>query len=271
MGGLLGAVRSLVGNRDGPAKSASSKAGMDAGSEARLQYITDRWTDLKNAYIVYHQACWQSLLFYANQTWIDWDDARKIWTPLTPSDDWVPRPRINRFSPTIDAIASNIYQIPEVESVAVPLDDPDSNMISEIANKLAAWFVDKEGLKRQKETQEDKSGHAAQLFALCGSVFTILRVTSKTVGQNPRMSQQQSMAYVCEVCDKYSMVPVGQEPPKFCPECGNPVDAEPVDTMAQEQDAQSGQPAMDDVSEIRRTVVHWQPAVGLPPRWFQIA
>src|SRR5690242_5787336 len=95
--------------RQGPDNATGAR-----GNQNRLQYVNDRWTDLKNAYIVYHQACWQALLFYANQSWIDWDDARKVWYPLTPSDDWVPRPRINRFSPTVDAVASNIYQVPEV-------------------------------------------------------------------------------------------------------------------------------------------------------------
>lgn len=251
-GGLTSAAGalSLRGKQQGPARGASSQAGPaeDTSESLRLQFTTDRWTDLKNAYIVYHQACWQALLFYANQSWIDWDDARKVWYPLTPSDDWVPRPRINRFSPTIDAITSNIYQIPEVESVANPLDDPDSNMISEIANKLAASFVDTQGLKRQKDTQEDKAGLAGQLFAMLGTVFTIFDVVSKNVGSRPRMSSQQTMAYTCEACDQYRVVPVGGEVPKFCPECGNPVDAEPAETMAAEE-GPDGQPATDEISE----------------------
>lgn len=229
--------------RQGPDNSTSARGNTD-----RLSYAQDRWTDLKNAYIVYHQSCWQGLLFYANQSWIDWDDARKVWYPLTPSDDWVPRPRINRFSPTIDAVASNIYQIPEVEAIAQPLDDPDANMVADIANRLSTYCLQKEGLKRARDTQDDKAGHAAQLFAICGTVFTIIEVNHKVIGQKPTMSFQTTKSFTCSTCDKFTVVPVGQDPPKFCPNCGNPVEPEDFETSAQDQDEQ-GNPASEDVKE----------------------
>lgn len=220
----------------------------DSNRSERLKYVTDHWTDLKNAYIVYHQSIWQSLLFYANQSWIDWDDARKIWSPQSSSDDWVPRPRINRFSPTVDAIASNIYKIPEVEATPTPDDDPDANDISWVCNELARYCIKKEGLKNPKNTQDDKVGNAAQQFVLCGGVFTIIRPIKKTIGQSPVQSEQSAQGYTCDTCDEYRIVPIGEEPPKFCPECGSPVEPEDTQVMAQEQ-SPDGNPLMEDQSE----------------------
>ena len=42
----------------------------DVDESKALQFTQDRWNDLKNSYVVIHQSCWQSLLFYANQSWI---------------------------------------------------------------------------------------------------------------------------------------------------------------------------------------------------------
>src|SRR5271163_1860506 len=102
MGGLLKAVGSLIGK----AGSALGIGGPppdqpDQDSAKALEYTTNRWNDLKNAYVVYHQSIWEALLMYANQSWIEWDDARKVWQPQQPNDEWVPKPRINRFSPTV--------------------------------------------------------------------------------------------------------------------------------------------------------------------------
>jgi hypothetical protein len=47
-----------------------SNTGEGLDSAKALQFTRDRWNDLKNAYVVYHQAIWQALLFYANQSWI---------------------------------------------------------------------------------------------------------------------------------------------------------------------------------------------------------
>lgn len=252
MGGLLQAVRGALGGSKTDGGRRGQGDGKPTGPSDRLQYVDDRWTDLKNAYIVYHQAIWQSLLFYANQSWIDWDDARKVWYPLTPSDDWVPRPRINRFSPTVDAVASNIYRVPDIEATANPPDDPSANMVAEIATKCAEYCLDKEGLQLpkddQRSMQDDKAGSAAQQFVLCGGVFTILRIKEDTIGQTPRMSAQKTSAYTCPNCDKYITMPVGMDAPKFCPNCGSPVDPDEQEIMAQEEDEQ-GNPVSDDMKE----------------------
>src|SRR6267142_374122 len=258
MGGLLSAVRGAMG---APGRSADGQKDRDASTgnaddqnkSKRLQYVTDKWTDLKNAYIVYHQSIWQSLLFYANQSWIDWDDARKVWYPLTPSDDWIPRPRINRFSPTVDAVASNIYRVPEVEATPTPDDDPDANSVCWVCNELSRYCIKKEGLKQPKDTQDDKAGSAAQQFVLCGGVFTIIRPISKVIGQIPRKSSQTAQGYTCTTCDEYRVVPLGQEAPKFCPKCGNPVEPEDTGVVAQDM-GEDGNPVMDDQSEYNLVI-----------------
>src|SRR5882672_2937306 len=212
MGGLLSAVRGAMG---APGRSADGQKDRDASTgnaddqnkSKRLQYVTDKWTDLKNAYIVYHQSIWQSLLFYANQSWIDWDDARKVWQPQQPSDDWVPRPRINRFSPTMDAVISNFSALPEVEAVPKKQDNPTAHIVAEVCCDLVDYFIVKEGLKHQQGEQADKVGLAAQLFVLEGGVFTILRVRKNKLGQQAKQAIQPAMGYQCDVCDKYTQSP----------------------------------------------------------------
>lgn len=214
-----------------------------------LQFTQDKWNDLKNAYVVYHQAIWLVLLAYANQTWLEWDDARKVWQPQKPSDDWVPMPRINRFSPTIDAIASNFYQLPEVEAVPKAEDDPQAHTISDICSDLADYAIVKEGLKHQQGEEADKVGLAAQLFVLEGGVFSILRVKKKSLGQSAQNGMGPAFGYQCDTCDKYIQAPAGPEgPPKFCPECGNPVEAQPGEMM-QPQLGDDGNPQMQETFE----------------------
>lgn len=183
----------------------------------------------------------------------DWDDARKVWYPLTPSDDWVPRPRINRFSPTVDAVASNIYRVPEVEATPTPDDDPDANSVCWVCNELARYAIKKEGLRQPKNTQDDKAGSAAQQFVLCGGVFTIIRPIKKVIGQTPKMSAQKSFGYQCDTCDTFNMVPMGQDPPSFCPKCGSPVEAEDTETVGAEQ-SDDGNPVMDENAEYSLTI-----------------
>jgi len=250
MGGLLQAVRGLIGGGPGtsqPGGSNGQPAGVDQNKA--LQFTQDKWNDLKNAYVVYHQAIWQTLLFYANQSWIDWDDARKVWQPQQPTDEWVPRPRINRFSPTVDAIASNFYQLPEIEAVPKEQDDPQAHVVADICSKLSAYAVVKEGLKHQQGTQNDKVGLAAQMFVLQGGLFSILRVKKKKLGQQPQMGMGPAFGYQCTSCDEYKVSPAGDgTPPNFCPDCGNPIEPEQTETMQPQVD-EMGNAQMQDVME----------------------
>jgi hypothetical protein len=252
LGSLLSAVRgaaglSAPGQSDNTDAGVSNQGGLDKGKA--LQFTQDRWTDLKNAYIVYHQSIWQTLLFYANQSWIDWDDARKVWQPQQPTDEWVPRPRINRFSPTIDAVTSNIYQIPEVEAVPSNDDDldPMAAMVAKLCTRLSEYMMDKEGLKKQKGMQGDRAGLASNLFVLCGGMASIIQVSSDGA-QSPKQSMQATQGYQCDSCDKWQQLPIGQPAPQFCPDCGNPVEVEDSELMAPEMDAM-GQPVMEDTGE----------------------
>lgn len=68
MGVLLNSIRGAMGRSADGQKDQTDAAANDANRSKRLQFVTDKWTDLKNAYIVYHQSIWQSLLFYANQS-----------------------------------------------------------------------------------------------------------------------------------------------------------------------------------------------------------
>lgn len=218
-----------------------------------LQFTQDRWNDLKNAYVVYHQTIWLALLFYANQSWVEWDDARKVWQPQNPTDEWVPRPRINRFSPTVDAIASNFYQLPEVEAVPKAEDDPEAHTIADICSDLADYAVVHEGLKHQQGQQADKVGLAAQLFVLEGGLFSMLRVKKKSLGQSPQQGMGPAFGYKCDTCDEYQQAPAGPDgPPKFCPECGNPVDPQQTEMM-QPQMGPDGQPQMQESFENELT------------------
>lgn len=165
--------------------------------------------------------------------WIDWDDSRKLWQPQMPTgggDDWVPRPRINRFSPTIDAVASNFAKVPEIESIPVPNDDPTANMVSEVANKLVDYVMVKEGLKQQTQQQLDKAGLAAQLFVLCGGMFSIIRVKNEKTNI-PKQGMLDTYSYTCPKCDRYVTMQPGEQAPQFCPNCGNPVTAEDAQMM----------------------------------------
>lgn len=227
------AIRGALGRgADGQKDNGDANGPDNLDQNKAMSFIRERWEDLKNAYIVYHQSIWQALLFYANQSWIDWDDARKVWQPQQPTDEWVPRPRINRFSPTIDAVTSNIYQVPEVE--AVPREeedlDPESAMVADIATKLAAYALDKEGLKNQRDMHGDRSGLAANLFVLCGGLNSIIQVTPNTQ-QTPVMGAQPTQGYMCQTCDQWKQMPIGQPAPAFCPDCGNPVEPEDSEAM----------------------------------------
>lgn len=236
--GILNKLGSLLG-------LGGSDSGVDESSA--LQFTQDRWNDLKNSYVVYHQSIWQALLFEANQSWIDWDDARKVWQPQQPTDEWVPRPRINRFSPTIDAVCSNFAQVPEIEAIAVPDDDPVSNSVAAVCTRLASWVATKEGLKVQTGQKNDRTGMAAYLFVLAGAVFTRILVKSNTKMQQ-KMGPMQTQSWTCPTCDVHEQLDPGEQPPQQCPTCGGPVSVEPSETMAPVLDEQ-GNPAQQEQQE----------------------
>lgn len=65
-GGLMGKIGSLV--RKLTNSGVDEQQGVD--EQKALAFTQDKWNDLKNSYVVWHQSIWQALLFYANQSWI---------------------------------------------------------------------------------------------------------------------------------------------------------------------------------------------------------
>jgi len=130
----------------------------------------------------------------------------------------------------VDAVASNFASIPEIESIPKPEDDPTANMVSQVCTKLAEYIVVKEALKHQFKTALDKSGLAAQLFVLCGGIFSIIRVKNNKT-QRPQQGMLDASSYTCPNCDRFVVGAPGQPPPQFCPQCGNPVTAEDTQVM----------------------------------------
>lgn len=67
VGSVLNAIRSLL---PGGGKGGDQIRDDSVDEQKALAYTQDRWNDLKNSYVVWHQSIWQSLLFYVNQSWI---------------------------------------------------------------------------------------------------------------------------------------------------------------------------------------------------------
>jgi hypothetical protein len=245
--GILQAIKGMLGGGGGNGGGGSPSPNQDV----YLKYTKEKWDERKNAFIVYHQAIWETFLFYAGQSYVEWDDSRKVFQPQQPTDDYVPMPRINRFSPTVDAVASNIYQIPEVEAIPIPDDDPTANMVARVATKLAEHFVQEQGLKFQSGEKMDKSGLAAQLFVLCGGVFSILRKQQKNLGQQQARGPVPAYGVTCPSCQSYSTLPADSDsdgPPETCPQCGGPLEIEDTE-MIQPQIDETGQPVMQEQTE----------------------
>ena len=188
--------------------------------ERAEKFISEKWDELKNAYIVYHMAVWETLLFYAGNSRITWDSPRKLWYPTTPEDEWVPQPKINRFSPTIDTVSSNFSAIPSIEANPDP-DDDDLSVagVAYVANKLADHFIKTSALKTMFGSDQDKAGLAGQLFVLAGCIFpTVWPQEIKT--EVPVDEQRECFDFQCDACD--SFLPGNDMPSATCPQCGDP-------------------------------------------------
>src|SRR5947207_550446 len=188
-----------------PTRSVNSTNPAETGplDERVSHFVTEKWADLKTAFWVYHASIWGALLMYAGELWIEYQPDRRMYQRTIPKDDFVPTPRINKFAPTIDAIASNFQQMPEVEAVPTPLDDVKKIGISEVANELATHFVKSTGLRAQYKTEEDKVGLAGQLFVLAGCFITNVTIDQKDIGQQPVMQDQPGFQMQCTQCDSF--------------------------------------------------------------------
>lgn len=208
------------------------------------------WNDVKSAYLIYHQSIWESTLFYVNQSWLERDDSKKLWKPVTPEDDFTPQPRLNRFSPSVDAMASN-FQVPEVEATASKPDDEVSTAVADIATKVAQHFLKVNGFRSEYATSDDDpGGTASQLFVLAGCVFSQVWVESKVMGQVPLQQQVDGAGLSCPACDTYTAVPAeGLDPAAaVCPQCQGPMDAAPT-KISQPVLGPDGQPVMAPIEQ----------------------
>jgi hypothetical protein len=164
-----------------PKRVDRTSTGTTPEKEART-WISDKWAKVRTSYLTYHQLIWQSILFYVGQTWLTWDPYRKFYYPSVPEDEFTPQPRINEFSPAVDAVATNFNSIPPVEAIAVDADGDEQykrHGIALVASRLAKDFLKRQGLKSDFKSKGNKPTQAAMIFVLSGGLCTGLRVRQK--------------------------------------------------------------------------------------------
>lgn len=166
------------------------------------RWITANFQKVKIAYVTYHQNVWQAILFYVGQTWIQWDQSRRWWIPSVPEDDFTPQPKINYYSPAIDAMASNFNTIPPIECVARDADGDEQykrHGISQVANRLAKDFILRTGLKSDFQSKGDKPSEAALFFVLGGSLFTYVQARDKTPVESEDLGTISEKSVECDL------------------------------------------------------------------------
>lgn len=223
-------------------------------------FVNKTWNERKGSLWVYHQRIWESRLFYSGQFYFDFDTYRRMFTPRVPEDDFIPQPKINRFSPAVDSIASNFSSIPEVEATPVPDDDEQSMGICEVINELTKHCIKDNALRSDYKSDEDKAGYAANELVLSGSVFSIVYPEKYQIGVKPVMAPQPAFGYQCTVCDSYQTSPV---PVDTCPTCGNPVVSQPTEVVGPQLD-EMGQPVTEPVNKTRVVVKIGDPGFCFP-------
>lgn len=234
--------------------------------EARVEkFISEKWLDMKGAFWVYHSWIWEALLFYAGNLWLKWNSDRRGYEIDTPADDFTPRPRINRFAPAIDAIASNFQIIPDIEAVPTPADDVDKMGIAEICNELSDFFIKDCALRSDFQTDEDKVGIAGQWLTLGGCFFTNVFAEDVPVGTRPVMAEQEMAGMMCRGCDTFveASPEEAQASGGVCPHCGQPMEVSPVSRMMAQND-ENGSPLMEPITEKRVRCVVESPLAGYP-------
>jgi len=191
MASLVSGLKALIGG-----KGQQNPAGREAPKPKRVdrtstgsneqtavnQWIGDKWVKIRTSYLTYHQLVWQAILFYVGQTWLTWDPYKKFYFPSVPEDEFTPQPKINRFSPAVDAVASNFNTIPPIEAVARDADGDEYNKrhgVAMVASRLAKDFVMRQGLKSDFKAKGTKPTRAAMQFVLAGNLFTGIRVKQK--------------------------------------------------------------------------------------------
>lgn len=244
-------------------------------------WLLGQWEDLRTAYTVYHQVCWQNFLYYAGQLWILWDRDRRQWYPAIPEDEYTPQPNINDFAPGIDAITS-VYRIPNVESSPKVEDNEDAHEVAEIANILAEEFIRENGLENggQTDNHDGVGDRAGQLFTLAGNVFTIVRKKKVGAGERPIIETVPMTQVTCPDCGLSDKLPPDHStlapPPSSmlmgqqvnavpCPSCGGGnVQQQPTTTTRQQIDPLTQKPATTPVIQWTAECSVGNPLFALP-------
>jgi hypothetical protein len=228
-------------------------------------FISQKWQDLRAAYWQYHSWIWESLLMYSGCLWLRWDANRKGYVVDTPENDFTPRPRINRFAPAIDAVASNFQAIPDIEAVAAPRDSVANIGIAEICNELSTHLIKDLALRSDFRTDEDKVSLAGQWFTLAGSFFTNVYIEEVPIGERPVEALQPAVGMQCTQCDTFltATPEEAQASGGACPQCGGQMELTETERMMPQQN-EDGSPMMEPLTEKRVRCVIEEPLAGYP-------
>jgi hypothetical protein len=184
-GGLLTTLLGKVGlgGQTKPPERQDKPSTSTVDERLTRNFISDRWAKIRTSYLTYHQLIWQSILFYVGQTWITWNAFSRTYYPSVPEDEYTPQPKINRYSPAVDAIATLFNTIPLIEAVGKDADGDEQYIrhgIARVASKLARHFQIMQGLKSDFRSQGDQPSNAGLMYVLCGTLFTAVRCIEST-------------------------------------------------------------------------------------------
>lgn len=227
------------------------------------EFVPEAWNRVKTAYTVYRQSTWEARLRYANQQWLTWDSDRKMFRREVPNDPFVPMPNINRFGPWIDGIASNFSNVPEIEAVPVPIDDPVSMGVADVCNVLCDHAIKDNALRSDYGSREDRSNTARQMFTLGGCVFSRVRLEQKPIGQREVTAMQPTSSVQCLACGQ--QYPDLLQAPAACPGCNSPQITVEQSESLMPQMGEDGQPMTEPVTQPR-VIVEIEDPVWFSPR-----
>lgn len=231
-------------------------------------FMTEKWGDLRTAYVIFHMICWQNILFYVGELWIQWDQNRRIYQPAVPEDDYTPQPKVNSFAPAVDAVCS-IFQVPDVECVPKNGKNDDVHGVCEIANVLAQEFKQRNGLYNSQDGKSTVGDRASQMFVLNGNIFGWVSKEQGPTLQRPIIDKQPMTGVRCPQCDTLQKVPPDdpmlQPPPSApsdmlmgeqvqpppsgpsCPTCAGPLQTYPTVNHVPRMDPLTQQPATQPI------------------------
>lgn len=227
LGGLVRLVKSAVGQTPSPVKSTGPnglltpdevarrfpevQSDPDVDQEAAQAWVSANFNKIKISMATYHQNIWRAILFYVGQTWLTWDQGRRWWIPSVPEDDFTPQPRINYFSPAMDAVASNFNTIPQVEAIARDTESDEEQYrrhgIATVANLLAKDFVMRTALKSDFQSRDDKPSKAALTFILQGTLLTYVQAREKKPMQGGDLGTITERSVECDLLPALEALP----------------------------------------------------------------